>query len=675
MKKILLSLVLFHCTLFVFAQDLEIEGLISLSLEELMQLPITTATGTEQTLKTVPAVATVITAADIEKLGVSTLDEALEIVAGLHVRPSGIAYLSSIWSIRGIYTNYNNQCLLLINGIPFRDITFGGPGTLYRMPVAMISRIEVIFGPGSALYGADAFSGIVNVITKNAGEIKGTNTGIRYGSFNTHDIWVQHGGSYNGWDIALSIENLKSDGDKNRIVERDFLGRGAPSLTPTYMDTEYEITDTRLNVKKENLNMNLYYSWQESAMGPGGIQVITYENKSSIRYLTGDITYNNTELIQDWDLSVRLNGAYRYDEWYGQYFPQTYRNMIGNVMWRTKQNAIEVSGLCKVFKDHQLKIGSGVQYFSMEWDQYKNFGPGMPSQFGAMYRITNTPYATFIDHSRSDKYAFIQDEWGFAENWVLTGGVRYDNYNDFGSTTNPRIAIVWNTTETFSTKLLYGEAFCAPSFTEQYAINNPIILGNPDIKPEEIKTYELVFGYNPFINFRVDLSIYTYKTTGLIDYVKDPFPATTTRTQNINDNKGDGFELKLCWDIIKTIQLRSSFSHQKSENENTNYDIQDTPGNKFYTDLEWNIYTPMSIVMQYYRIGDRKRARIDSRDEIDDYDLVNLILRYKTEHSITIAAGVKNVFDKDIREPSDGRIPGDYPMETRSYFGEVRYNF
>ena len=114
-----------------------------------------TATGSLKPVHLAPSVATVITAEDIENIGATSLDEVLETVPGLHVEPSGTAFLSSIWSIRGSHTATNPHALLLINSVPYTQYNGSRP-LMYRMPVAMISRVEVVRGPGSALHGADA---------------------------------------------------------------------------------------------------------------------------------------------------------------------------------------------------------------------------------------------------------------------------------------------------------------------------------------------------------------------------------------------------------------------------------------------------------------------------------------------------------------------------------------
>ncbi|GAB4346508.1 MAG: hypothetical protein Kow0089_23900 [Desulfobulbaceae bacterium] len=143
---------------------------------------LVTATGSLKPVHLAPSVATVITAEDIEKTGATTLDEVLETVPGLHVSPSGPSIFTSTWTIRGIHTSINPEVLLLINGVPVTATVEGGRVKTFNMPVAMISRVEVVRGPGSAVHGADAFAGTINVITRDGYEVDGTRAGVRYGS-------------------------------------------------------------------------------------------------------------------------------------------------------------------------------------------------------------------------------------------------------------------------------------------------------------------------------------------------------------------------------------------------------------------------------------------------------------------------------------------------------------
>ena len=148
---------------------------------------VSIATGSQQPLRRAPAVASVITAQDILAMGVTDLDDALESVPGLHVSRYQQFYTPRYF-IRGIYSDLNPQTLVLQNGQPLTTLLTGNRGLAFGdTPVENVARVEVIRGPGSALYGADAFAGVINIITKSAAEVDGTEFGVRAGSFSTAD--------------------------------------------------------------------------------------------------------------------------------------------------------------------------------------------------------------------------------------------------------------------------------------------------------------------------------------------------------------------------------------------------------------------------------------------------------------------------------------------------------
>src|SRR3990172_1282918 len=181
---------------------------------------VSIASGSRQPIGRAPSVASVITAEDIASIGAADLDEVLETVPGLHVSRSPLGY-NPIYTIRGIHTQYNPQVLMLVNGIPITGVTFGDRSIVWGgMPVENIARIEVIRGPGSALYGADAFSGVINIIPKTAADIDGTQLGLRAGSFNSRDAWVQYGGTWGGFDAAAYLRAGRTDG-QHQIISED----------------------------------------------------------------------------------------------------------------------------------------------------------------------------------------------------------------------------------------------------------------------------------------------------------------------------------------------------------------------------------------------------------------------------------------------------------------------
>lgn len=661
--------------------------MLNMNLDELVNLEVSLATGSLKPLRTAPAVASVITAEQITAMGATTLEEALATVTGLHVYPEPTAFLQPSYSIRGIMGNLNPQVLLLINGVPLTEPTNGIRPHGFRMPVAMISRIEVVRGPGSAIHGADAFAGTINVITKDGAEINGSKAGLRYGSFDTTDAWAQHGGTYGGWNLAFSIESMQSGGDSSRNISEDVmystvLGSGALSEAPGSLKTGYDNLDTVVDLRKDNLTLRLHSSNFSSDMGHSGLQAINQETGYvSGDFLLADLLYQDDDLLQDWDLSLKLDTLYNDGENYFDFFPHEFRTQIGHPMATYWQTGLEASGKYTGISRQKLRFSAGAKTVDTNTDQEKNFGPAVTDQFGPLVNIKGSGYEYMSDQNRNILFTTFQDEWNFAKDWELTAGLRYDDYSDFGSTTNPRVALVWETRYDLTTKLMYGRAFRAPSFGEQYLKNNPLTLGNPNLKPETIDTYELAFDYQPFSKLLGILSLFHYEVKDQIFYADSGGGSKTA--QNINDVDGQGFELETIWQAADNLQLKGNFSYQRSKNQLTQEVVPNTPAMQFYTNAHWQFLAEWSLDGQYVWVGDRHRANGDIRDEIADYDLVNLTLR--RQHIMKhweAALAVRNLFNADVREPSppasapfDKGITYDYTMESRAIWCEVRYSF
>jgi iron complex outermembrane receptor protein len=208
---------------------------------------VSIATGNAQPLRQSPAIASVLTAEDIAAIGATELNEILETIVSLHVGVSGVGY-RPIFSIRGINTQTNPQVLVLINGMPIKNIFDGQLGASWgRMPVTGIARIEVIRGPGSALYGADAFSGVINIITKTASDVRGLDVGARAGSFDRNDQYVQWGGDVGGFASYFYLERHRSDGESRTITS------DAQTALDASLGTSASVAPGPVNLNRDNI--------------------------------------------------------------------------------------------------------------------------------------------------------------------------------------------------------------------------------------------------------------------------------------------------------------------------------------------------------------------------------------------------------------------------------------
>jgi outer membrane receptor for ferrienterochelin and colicins len=668
-----------------------------------------TATGSQLPVHKAPAVASIVTAEDIEKMGATTLADILETVPGVHVGPSVDSGYRTNYHIRGIYTGLNQQVLLLINGIPLNTVYLGSRQVTFRMPTANISRVEIIRGPGSAVHGADAFAGTINVITKDAHELQNMQTGFRAGAFQSYDAWLQGGGIWKGWELATSLEYAESEGDRDRIVAADqqsafdqLFGTDA-SLAPGVMDTHYKYLDANLSLRKGNWNLRQRFWTNLNQSGPywaGVTDTLSTGNELDDTSYLADLRCDKAAIAPDWELSGGLYYLNQKSDSRLVLFPpgavvpvgpdgNLFTSLTNLVAFpdgvigapeRTEQTVAGVaSAIYTGIRDHRLRLGAGAKYMELEARSYANFGPGVldgtqPVVDGTLTDVTGTPYAYIPDKCRQLWFVFGQDEWSLARRWTLTAGLRYDHYSDFGGTLNPRLALVWETRYDLTTKLLYGRAFRSPTFQELYVQNNPATIGNPDLDPETIQSLELAFDYQPVSHLRTIVNLFVYQADDLIEFVAAP--AGGKNAQNARDQEGYGFEFEMDWQIADSLQLRANCAFQDSEDQETDTTVANTPQWQFYINPHWDFWPDWSLDAQWKWIGDRKRALADTRDDVDDYSLVGLTLRRKNilKHWDLAVAG-RNLLDEDVREPTSTAIPGDYPMPGRSVFAEVRLRY
>lgn len=674
-----------------------------LSLAELGKIRITSlASGTRTPVDKAAAVASVITADDILAMGATDLDQVLESVPGLHVTRSDQAFTPR-YVMRGISSTFNAQTLVLINGIPVSSLFMGNRGNVWGgMPVRAIARIEIIRGPGSALYGADAFAGVINIVTKSRQDLDGTQLVVRGGSFATRAMALEHGARVAGFDVGLVVEAESTKGGKEAVAQDrqtlfdQFYGSSA-SLAPGPFNTGKDMVEARLEIARGESRLRAGYQGRhDMGTGPGIFSALDPLGRAGSERFNADYTWSRDDLTPDWGLDGRVS-YYRGSQELrdvrllppGATVPDASNTLhvyplglMGNPGFREDNVRVDVSGRYEGLAAHVLRLGAGVFRGDMfKVTETKNFYADLSPRPG-LEDVSDSAETYLPERDRRSVYAFVQDEWKLAPAWQLTSGLRYDHYTDFGDTANPRLALVWAPDKRYSTRLLYGRAFRAPALAELYTASNPVALGNANLTPETLDSVELAFTHNVAAELLYTLNIYHYRIDDLITFV--PTGLGAIQAQNSGRRRGTGLELEADYSPRETLRLLLNFSCQRAEDENNGRAVGEAPGQELYARSEWRALPGWRLDGQLTWNGRQKRVAGDSRAPVAASTVVDLTLRrLDVIAGLDLAASVRNLLDEDVREPSPGpgpafpfaAIPGDFPMPGRSVYGEVTYRF
>ncbi|MFK5949875.1 MAG: TonB-dependent receptor [Methylococcales bacterium] len=696
------SLFLLAHSRFLMAE--EMDDYFSMSPEQLANISVTIASGTAKPVYQSASVTSVITAKQIKSMGATELSQVLETVPGLHVSIQAVTN-DAVYTMRGMQNVVNNQVLMLLNGtrysVPYKGSFMQG----MQLPVEAIQQIEVIRGPGSALYGADAFAGVINIVTKKAKDIAGTEVGVRGGSWDTQSVWGLHSGHGFGWDVAATLQYAHNNNDGDRIISSDAqsqfdkqLGTSA-SLTPNEMQTKAERWDAHLNLQRKYWDIN-FWAFNEVDAGLRAGTAGALDTKGRVNgenYLT-DLRFSSEDLIENWELLAHASYLYTNVDSNLHLFPDGSKLPIdttGNVNPKSAvgtplfpdgvldqiriQNQVfsfEMGSIYKGFNDHLLRVSSEFRYEQLHTKERRNFGASIlngteTTVDGTLTDVTGTQFIFMPNSYRTIWSVVLQDEWQIASDWQLTAGVRFDNYSDFGSTFNPRVALLWEVTQQLSAKVLYGQAFRAPSFLEQKQQNSALFNGNPNLKPETIETIELAFDYRPISNLRFASNFYYYDIKDLIAQKTAVLTADNTKGQTAY-----GTEFEWDWKLNKQWDLKGNYAWQYATDKQTKRRVANVPEHQVYMAVTWNFLAKWQLQTQLNWIGRRLNSETSTNNQLKDYETIDVTLNSKRYFDrIDFSASVRNIFDAQGKEAAVNSYKDNLPIASRSFYLQTTIHF
>jgi len=449
-------------------QQDEASRLFSMDLDALSNTKVTTASKFAEKLSDAPSVMSVVTKDELRRFGGITLLEILKRVAGLTGSSAFFADRSMV-AVRGDQTRTDaGHILILINGRPVREVLEGGVSSdiLESFPVNLLERIEVIKGPGSVLYGSDAYSGVINLITQKAegkgfhASAAGGGAGEAAGSeeilFERGGLSVVEGGQYHQmprWDTVFQTFHNPSNlaYSQNATLRND--GEGA------YLGVDYK-----------GLSFMSSYTAVEGASFVRGI-VGDVRSKRGF----GDLGYS-LRAASKWEM--RFNLTYTRFVLDAPQYPDAHRD--------ANEADFEWTNFVTFSERDRLTFGTTINHIQGT-EMYSGVEPALMVENG----------------KRWGSGFYVQHEHRLTDDLKLIGGVQANKIGSLDLNVVPRAGILWNPAAHFTMKALYGGAFRAPSLDET-GLTHPGLTGNPKLVPEKVGTLDLQVSYQ---NNRVQASV------------------------------------------------------------------------------------------------------------------------------------------------------------------------
>ncbi len=664
-----LKILIFLCIFSVFsiisqAENIQ-DNLIDLSLEQLMEIEVTTASKIEEKLFDTPAAVYVITAEDIRRSGVRSIPDALRIVPGVDVAQIN----SNEWavSIRGFNDSFANKLLVLVDGRNVYTPMFGGVvwSDLDTL-ISEIERIEVIRGPGGAVWGNNAVNGVINIITKNSKNTKGNFVEGGGGNEQRGFVNLRHGGevsdigSYKIFANYFNRASLESTtgGSNNDNWQSGRAGLRF-DLDPTDRDkllltTNFFTTDFNRNITVATTTPDTFETFKSDSDNYGFDMQVLWR-----RQLGGD-SYIDFQI----------------------YYEYINRDLEG--ITKIKRNTVDMEMLHRIpfsyHGAHDLIWGLNYRFYSDDVDSSEVFSLTDPKANISLFS------------------GFIQDQVSFFNNkLVVTLGSKFEHNEFTGFEVQPNFRVLVSPDEKNRFWASVSKAVRVPSRIDDSVrflvstITDPVtglpvenqIFGNPDLLSETVWAFELGYRTTPYEWVNIDISSYInlYKNLNVgvaqapLFNPGDPSIILPFEFENDQEGKTYGFEIASTFTPYDFWKVRFNYTFfnidldlQTSDPVIIRFPEGTSPKNKFAIQSFLNLPHNFELDSTLYWVDDLKEF------DIGDYARLDVRLGYTPVKNLSFSIVGQNLLQKEHQEFGNSFI-GDSAEIERSVIGSVRWDF
>ena len=639
--------------------------LTKLSLEDLTKVQIETVYGASkfgQKVTEAPSSITIITADEIAKYGYRTIADVLKSVPGFYI---SYDRQDAFIGVRGMLRpgDYNSFVLILVDGHRVNENIYDGTyiDGEFVLDLDLIDRVEIIRGPGSSLYGTNAFFGVINIITKRGKDFSGTEVALSGGGQQTYQGRVTYGQQFkNGLEVLVSQSLYTSKGNQELFFP-EFNSPGTNFGIARDADGS-QFHNTFASASYRDFTFHAAYGWWEKRIPTGTYGTVFGDtrNKSTDTRAYTDVEYQHT-FRDKWAVDERAyydwywyDGFYIYDYAGTGVPPFTVNHDYASGDWW----GLDLSASRSLLEKHRVTLGTE-EIFNTKQVQ-GNYDVQLYSRY------------LFDQRSSNISAVYLQDEFAIRKNLLLSAGVRFDHYSTFGGTLNPRAGLIYTPRESTAIKLLYGQAFRAPDDFELYydAVGYD---ANPALRPATIKTTELVFEQYFYKYTSLSISGFYNDIHGLISQATDP--AGDIIFANVENVRGKGLNFQLNEKRPSGWEARLSYTTQISRSSLDGDTLTNSP--KHLGKI--NVIAPLWSKKFFASFEGQGVSRRETVKEtiVGGYFVANATLFSKELFGrLGASASLYNVFDKRYADPVGNELRQNaIQQDGRNFRVKLTYRF
>jgi outer membrane receptor protein involved in Fe transport len=639
--------------------------LTEISLEELATLKVATVYGAsrhEQKTADAPSSVSIVTSEDIKQYGYRTLLDLLRSVRGFYVsfnREYGFI------GVRGFDRpgDFGGRVLVMVDGHRINDPLYDSnfAGTEFPLDIDLVDRVEIIRGPGSALYGNNAFFGVINVITRRGRDFNGGEASAAVASFDTFTGRLSYGKRFaNGLELALSGSYLNAEGPE-RLYFPEFQSVNG-GIAENLDGTDAHSIFASLSYGDFTLEGGYVDRDKSTPTAPYGTLFNSPGTRESDLRAFADIKYAHV-----FDDELEVLARLYFDHYrFSSFLPYAYAyqdppppgiRTINHDLDISRSYGAELQFTKTLLERNRITWGGEFRYDT-------------PLK---LYNADNNPPYTWVDINK-DQYVlglFLQDELTILTNLVLTAGVRYDRYSAFGDTINPRAALIYSPWPSSTFKFLYGQAYRAPNLAE-WGYFGPGWTNNPSLAPETIESYEAIYERALDTHWSMTASLFLNQIHGLIDVTTI---GINSAYANLSDAESRGFELGLEGRWAHGLRIGASYTFADAYYVGSDRPFSNSPQHL----AKLNLAVPLwqEKLFAGLEVQGMSSRKTDAGNEIAGLVIANFTLfSREIVHGLEASLSIYNVFDRHYADPAPSGFTEDsLAQDGRTLRLKLTYRF